>query len=84
MIINQYERPTGIAEPKVSDPLLQELDRLLDNPRLLGAGPSRFETALQPLAARAASRSGGSHPAHDGAAPPQALVLSPSRTGSAR
>jgi transposase, IS5 family len=36
MIINQYERPTGLAEPKVSDPLLQELDGMLDDPRLLG------------------------------------------------
>jgi hypothetical protein len=34
MIINQYERPAGRAEPKVSDPLLQELDGRLDDPRL--------------------------------------------------
>jgi IS5 family transposase len=36
MIINQYQRPAGIAEPKVSDPLLQELDGRLDDPQLLG------------------------------------------------
>ena len=36
MIVNQYERPAGRAEPKVSDPLLQELDGKLDDPRLLG------------------------------------------------
>jgi IS5 family transposase len=36
MIINQYERPAGRAEPKVSDPLLQELDGMLDDPELLG------------------------------------------------
>jgi transposase, IS5 family len=35
MIINQYERPAGRAEPKVSDPLLQELDGRLDDPKLL-------------------------------------------------
>src|ERR671924_1840318 len=36
MIINHYERPAGRAEPKVSDPLLQELDGRLDDPKLLG------------------------------------------------
>jgi transposase, IS5 family len=36
MIINQYERPAGRAEPKVSDPLLQELDGRLGDPELLG------------------------------------------------
>ena len=36
MIIYQYEWPAGRAEPKVSDPLLQELDGKLDDPRLLG------------------------------------------------
>jgi IS5 family transposase len=35
MIINHYERPAGRAEPKVSDPLLQELDGRLDDPKLL-------------------------------------------------
>jgi IS5 family transposase len=35
MIINHYERPVGIAEPKVSDPLLQELDGRLADPELL-------------------------------------------------
>jgi transposase, IS5 family len=35
MIINQYERPAGRAEQKVSDPFLQELDGMLDDPELL-------------------------------------------------
>jgi len=36
MIINQYERPASRAELKVSDPLLQELDGRLADPKLLG------------------------------------------------
>jgi transposase, IS5 family len=36
MIINQYERPASRAELKVSDPLLQELDGMLADPKLLG------------------------------------------------
>jgi IS5 family transposase len=35
MIINQYQRPVGIAEPKVSDPLLEEMDWMLEDPQLL-------------------------------------------------
>jgi transposase, IS5 family len=35
MIINQYERPAGRAQPKISDPLLAELDGMLDDPQLL-------------------------------------------------
>jgi IS5 family transposase len=35
MIINQDEQPTGRAQPKISDPLLAELDGMLDNPQLL-------------------------------------------------
>jgi hypothetical protein len=35
MIIDRYERPVEGAEPKVSDPILQELDGILDAPQLL-------------------------------------------------
>lgn len=35
MIINRYERPVGIAEPEVSDPILQEMDWILNDPQLL-------------------------------------------------
>jgi hypothetical protein len=34
MIIERYERPGERAEPKVSDPVLQELDGILDDPHL--------------------------------------------------
>ena len=35
MIIDRYERPVERAEPTVSDPILQEMDGILDDPRLL-------------------------------------------------
>jgi hypothetical protein len=35
MIIDRYARPANILEPKVSDPILQELDWILDDPYLL-------------------------------------------------
>jgi hypothetical protein len=35
MIIDRYERPGERAEPTVSDPILQEMDGILDDPRLL-------------------------------------------------
>ena len=35
MIIERYERPVGVAEPKVSDPILQEMDWILEDPELL-------------------------------------------------
>lgn len=34
MIIDRYARPANILEPKVSDPILQELDWMLDDPGL--------------------------------------------------
>jgi IS5 family transposase len=34
MIIDRYARPANILEPKVSDPILQELDWILDDPCL--------------------------------------------------
>jgi transposase, IS5 family len=34
MIIERYERPVERAEPTVSDPLLQEMDGILDDPQL--------------------------------------------------
>jgi IS5 family transposase len=35
MIIDRYERPAGIVAPQVSDPLLREMDGLLDEAELL-------------------------------------------------
>lgn len=35
MIIDRYERPPGIATPRASDPILQELDAILDDPTML-------------------------------------------------
>jgi IS5 family transposase len=35
MIIDRYERPVGIVAPRVSDPILQEMDVILDDPALL-------------------------------------------------
>src|SRR5262245_44321624 len=35
MIIERSERPVERAEPQVSDPILQEMDGLLDDPQLL-------------------------------------------------
>lgn len=35
MIIDRYERPVEGAEPTVSDPLLHEMDGILDDPQLL-------------------------------------------------
>lgn len=34
MIIDRYARPANFLEPKVSDPILQELDWILDDPYL--------------------------------------------------
>jgi transposase, IS5 family len=35
MIIDRYERPVERAEPTVSDPILQEMDWMLDDPQLV-------------------------------------------------
>lgn len=35
MIIERYERPVERGEPQVSDPILQEIDGMLDDPQLL-------------------------------------------------
>jgi hypothetical protein len=34
MIIDRYARPANLSEPIVSDPILQELDWILDHPYL--------------------------------------------------
>lgn len=35
MIIDRYDRPANIAKPTLSNPILQELDWILDDPQLL-------------------------------------------------
>jgi hypothetical protein len=35
MIIDRYERPVERGEPTVSDPLLQEMDWIVDDPQLV-------------------------------------------------
>jgi len=40
MIIDRYARPANLSEPIVSDPILQELDWILDDPYLFALVPS--------------------------------------------
>jgi IS5 family transposase len=49
MIIERYERPVERAEPTVSDPILQEMDGILDDPQLFALVRRDLRRHYQPV-----------------------------------
>jgi hypothetical protein len=83
MIIDRYIRPANFPECQTSDPILQELDWILDDPVLFDLVRQDL-SALQTVAQRTPSDRRRSDLAHDCPAPPQEVDVSASRTGSSR